>query len=101
MNQINLFDRKGSLQERFERFHADNPHVFTLLVRLSREWKAAGHKRCAIDVLFGRLRWDIGIKTVGDDFRVNNDFRSRYSRKIMAECPDLDGFFEVRELRAA
>jgi hypothetical protein len=99
MMQASLFDR--SLQVRFEQFHADNPHVFSALVKLAREWKAAGHTRCAIDLLVNRLRWDIGIETHGDDFTINNDFRSRYSRKMMAECQDLQGFFEVRELRAA
>ena len=99
MIQRSLFD--SSLQAQFEKFDRDNPAVFTTLVRLAREWKAAGHNRCAIDLLVNRVRWEIGLQTTGDDFVINNSYRSRYSRKIMAECPDLTGFFEVRELKAA
>jgi hypothetical protein len=31
--------------------------------------------------------------------RFNNDLTSRYARAVMAEYPDLEGFFETRALR--
>lgn len=80
-------------------FHHANPHVYDDLVRLARRWKAAGHDRCAIGMLFELLRWDHGLRTDTDDgLKLNNDFRSRYSRIIQANEPDLAGFFETRAL---
>lgn len=94
--------RSFRLQERFQRFDAENPHVFTALVSIARRWKARGHKRCAIDMLFNVLRWEAGMTTRGDAFKLNNDYRSRYVRKMIASYPEeFEGFFELRELRAA
>lgn len=48
------------------------------------------------------LRWSYQIQTDDptSDFKINNNLRSRFARKIMAENPDLDGIFETRELKA-
>ena len=35
------------------------------------------------------------------EFKLNNDFTSRYARLIMQQEPDLEDFFEVRVLRSA
>jgi hypothetical protein len=40
------------------------------------------------------------MKTVGDDFKLNNNYHSRYARLIMEREPGLDGFFETRGLRS-
>lgn len=92
----------GTIQEAFERFHAEHPEVETYLIALAHEVKRKGHQRYGIGALWERLRWHFQIEIgLGDDFKLNNNFRSRYARKIMHEHPDLDGFFEIRELRAA
>jgi hypothetical protein len=98
--QPNLFDR--TLQDRFEQYHAANPHVYEMLLKIARRWKAAGRRHCSMDMLFNVLRFEIGVETTGDEFTLNNNYRSRYTRKMIAEYPaEFDGFFEIRELRAA
>jgi hypothetical protein len=52
-------------------------------------------------MLVERLRWEYDTTTTGDPFKLNNDYRSRYVRKIVAEYPDLADAFETRTLRAA
>ena len=89
-----------TIQEHFEEFHALNPWVYYRLVAMARSWKARGHKKIGIATLVETLRWQYGMATTGDDFYLNNNFRSRYSRKIMAENPDLEGIFDTRELTA-
>ena len=95
--------RKGrSIQERFEDFHEDNPHIYAHLVKIAREWKAAGHTMCGIGMLFEVLRWQRGLRTVREDeedHKLCNDFRSRYARLIMEQEEDLDGLFVLRKLR--
>lgn len=91
----------NTIEERFARFHEANPWVYEELVMLARRAKRRGLKKIGIDVLFGNLRWRQAIRTTGErGFKMNNDFRSRYPRLIMDQEPDLDGFFEVRSLKA-
>jgi len=35
-----------------------------------------------------------------DGWKLNNNYTSRYARLVMDECPDLDGFFNTRELQS-
>lgn len=93
-------DGKATLQERFEAFHAENPQVYDGLVRLALEARAAGRAKYGIAALVEVLRWS-RMTTTGEDFKLNNDYRSRYARLIMENVPELADFFEVREVKAA
>lgn len=92
-------DRNLSIQDRFEAFHAANPWVFEALKRLALDARSRGRTRIGIGQLTEVLRWEYGRATRGDDFKINNDFRSRYARLLMAVVPELDGVFETRELK--
>jgi hypothetical protein len=97
-----MTDRASTIQDRFERFHLANPHVYEGLVRLARQLKARGHGKTGIDLLFCVLRWEEMMTTSGESgYRLNDHMRSRYARLIMEREPDLDGFFDVRQLKAA
>ena len=89
-----------SLDARFTRYHRDNPHVYEALVTMTRDLVDAGHRRLGIAMLFEVLRWRSMLQTSGDPFKLNAAYASRYARKIMAENPDLDGVFELRELKS-
>lgn len=101
MNQLSLFKRRGSIQERFERFHRENPHVYRRLRALIFEDLNAGLPIAGIDFYVSVLRWKIRMETRGDDFKVNNDWRSRYARMLMEREPELRGKFETRTLQSA
>lgn len=91
-----------TIEERFAEFHANNPDVYTELVRLARRAKARGHRRMGIELCFGALRWNRFMSTTGEGgFKLNDHFTSRYARLLMAQEPDLADFFETRELRSA
>lgn len=91
----------ATIQEKFESFHELNPWVLAAYVRLADDWVARGRKRIGIGMLTEVLRWQYGRKTVGDDFRLNNNYRSRYVRLMIAEHPRFEGVFETRELHTA
>lgn len=94
--------RGATLQERFEAFHAANPWVLTELERMTRELVAAGRTRIGIGMLFEVLRWEHDRRAPADrHFRLNNSYRSRYARLIVARNPQWADLFEMRELRAA
>ena len=78
---------KNSIQSHFEKFHLDNPDVYTKLVALAREVKAAGKTEYGIKDLFARLCWYYEIETKSHS--LNNNFVSPYADLIMAQEPDL------------
>ena len=90
---------EATIQERFERFHVENPHVYRELALIARRWKSRGHDRGSISMIFEVIRYRAGLRTRSDDFKLNNSFRSRYARLLMAREPDLAEFFETRELQ--
>ncbi len=89
-----------TLQERFEQFHAENSHVYHSLVALAKSWKSKGHDHASIAMFYEVLRYEYGLTITPADFKLNNSYRSRYARMIMANEPDLAGFFDLRELKA-
>ncbi len=89
------------LKKQFEEFHRDNPKVYILLVRLAREWvQATGRRTLGIKALWERARWEIAISTVGDEFKLNNNYHAFYARLIMQQEKDLNGLFRLRQSAA-
>lgn len=92
---------RKTIAARFRRFHLENPHVYRILVEMARYYREKGRKQEGMKHLYEVLRWRRFVETGGaEDFRLPNDFTSRYARLIMENEPDLEGFFETRELRA-
>lgn len=90
--------RRDSIQVAFEKFHAENPLVFQLLVSNALRIKAKGYQQYGIKTLFELVRWhyDTNIGS-GESYRLNNNYTSRYARLIMDKVPQLRGFFKLRE----
>jgi CRISPR/Cas system-associated endonuclease Cas3-HD len=94
----------ATIEAQFRRFNALHPAVYDELVRLCREGRAAGMERVGIGMLWEVLRWKTqlrGLPALGEAFKLNNNYRSRYARLIMEREPDLADIFETRELQSA
>lgn len=87
-----------TLQEKFELYHRENPHILPLLVRFVNEAKESGREHYSINAIFERIRWHLDIETTGDVFKLNNNYRSRYVRLLEKEYPEYEGFFFKRAL---
>lgn len=91
-----------SIQQKFERFHRTNPHVYEELRRMAFDLKAKGHAKIGIGMLFEVLRWNHYINTTDTSgFKLCNNYRSRYARMIMDREPTLRGIFSTKSLTAA
>ncbi len=90
-----------TIQAKFEKYHELNPEVYTNLVRMTRQLHERGRKKISISMLIEILRWNYYLETVDpdSDFKISNDYRSRYARKIAIENPDLAHMFAIRELK--
>ena len=103
MSQLDLWGQLPlakplTIQQRFLAFHYRNPNVYRELRLLALKAIDAGRKRYGIATLYEVLRWGL-LTTTGRDFKMNNDFKSRYARLLMEREPKLKGFFDVRDLR--
>ena len=106
--QLDIFNtpaQRGrlSLKERFDAYHAMNPHVYRALVKLARQLVRRGHRNLGIKMLFEVLRWQSMIETNdpnprSDEYKLCNDYTAHYARLMMAREPDLEGVFRLREL---
>jgi hypothetical protein len=99
-NQLSLtFDQDTAA--RFETFHANNPNVYDVLLRLAREWVAATDgRKIGIGALTERARWELVVTTNDPDYRINNNFRAFYARLLMLRNQDLRGLFDLRSSAA-
>src|SRR5579871_1952961 len=75
--------KPNSIWRRWWRWHCEHPEVMDYLVKLVREVKRRGFKRYGMQSLFERLRWHFHIEKGIEDFKLNNDFASRYARALM------------------
>lgn len=89
-----------SLQAQFERFDEENPQVYEVLQRLAAKWLAE-HSQVGVGMLWEVMRWQLGVESNAEDYRLNNNYRSRYARKLLDEHPEWTGRIKTRELRAA
>jgi hypothetical protein len=75
-------------------------YVETEVVRLAREDRAAGDRRGEMNWYLSSVRRQTrGLTKDRSGFACNNSYRSLLARRVMRRNPDLDGFFETRELR--
>ena len=90
-----------STDDRFEEFHANNPHVLDTIVHRARLLKCRGHSRGGISMLFEMMRWDHLMGTDSDDpFKLSNNYKPYYARLALRVAPDLAGFFVLRPAAA-
>jgi hypothetical protein len=92
-----------TIQQRFHEWLGtpDGRLVYRELVDRAMRLRRQGWRHYSHKAIIETIRYDRNVQ-VGPDagFKINDHYTSRLGRKAMAEYPDLDGFFEVRELRA-
>jgi hypothetical protein len=85
-------------EERFRRFHEENPAVYLWLRRMAVNMVKAGWKHYSIKTLWEVLRWRSDIaRDPKEKWKLNNSYHAFYARELMARNPELAGFFETRE----
>jgi hypothetical protein len=95
---IPCFD--DTIQVRFQVYHEAHPEVYEYLLQLAQDMQSRGFRHYGMKALFEKVRWHFQVEKGLEDFKLNNNYHSRYARLMMAREPDLEGFFELRELKA-
>lgn len=89
-----------TIAERFALFHEQNPHVAKALEALAGQWLAR-HERASMKALFERLRWESGLQTHGEAYRLNNDYTALYARLLIERRPEWAAAFTLRVRKAS
>jgi len=91
-----MLEKTMNLDDRFQQYHHDNPHVFPLFVRFTLEAKKRGFKNFGAKAVFERIRWHMNFETIGDPFKINNSYTALYVRLLESEHPEFIGFYRKR-----
>lgn len=92
-----IYETGMTLAERFEAFHAANPHVADALESLAAQWLSR-QSRIGVKALVEVLRYHSGIETEGTPYKIDNSTVSRYARLLLARRPEWAGRIETRAL---
>jgi hypothetical protein len=91
----------ATIQERYEAFRDLNPWVLEALETMTERYLSSGRRRLGIGMLVEVLRWHHDTATTGDAFKLNNDYRSRFVREMIARHPEWSEVFSLRDLTTA
>lgn len=84
---------------KFSKYHVENPRVFELFKKYSYQLKNSGVKHYGVGAIMERIRWHIAVETTGDEFKINNNYRSCYARLLITKDPWFETFFKTRRTR--
>ncbi len=90
----------SDIDTKFQEYHEANPHVYSGLKELALRLRKRGRQHYGIGALFEVLRYERALTTVGDEFKLNNNYRALYARLLMEDEPELNGFFATRVRRS-
>jgi hypothetical protein len=88
-----------TLDERFERWLAVNPHILKAFIHFALELQQRGRKHIGAKFIIERMRWEYYLRSTEDDFKLNNSYTSRLARRAVQEKAELSGLFEFRGLK--
>ncbi len=89
------------LDDRFFKYHKENPHVYKLFAKYAKQVKSLGYGSYSMRTIMHRVRWHINIETKDrDGFKMNNSYSSRYARLLIEKMPRFKTFFELRRLQS-
>ena len=91
--------RQGKIYNRFMKFHEANPAIYEIFKNITHEAKRRGFQHIGAQFVGEVIRWETGVKTTGDAFKMCNDYLAYYARMQMEDQPEYKGFFRLRKLR--
>jgi len=89
------------IENKFRRFHDNHPEVYEHFKKFTGQVMRSGYKNYGAKSIFERIRWHMQIERgANDEFKINNNFTSRYVRLFEKEYPEYSGFFKTRKLKS-
>jgi hypothetical protein len=89
-----------SIQEKFLEFDKKNPLVYRMFCEQINKAIKLGKTKISAKTVLGFVRWEAQFYTIGDEYKINDAFTSRYARKFIADFPKFQDIFNFRNLRS-
>tara|TARA_E500000178_G_C17034365_1_gene762464 strand:+ start:2280 stop:2600 length:321 start_codon:yes stop_codon:yes gene_type:complete len=83
------------ITNQFINFHKQNPNVYNLFKRFTKQAIKAGHTHLSSEMIINRIRWETSI-TTNEEYKINNIYKPYYSRMFMNDFPKYNEFFRMR-----
>lgn len=90
-----------TVREQFLRFHAQNPEVYARLRDVSLAMRRRGLSHWGGRAAYEIVRFQGLLSTSGGGYKLPNVFAPHYTRLLMEQEPELEGFFKICALRRA
>lgn len=88
-----------SIREGFEKFHAENPHIYRQFEIQVFKAIDKGRTKLSSKLIINWIRWNEYLKSSDENFKINDAYQSYYSRKFIENHPEHKAIFEFRKLR--
>lgn len=82
--------------EAFNKFHKNNPHVYKVFQEFAKELIERGTKVGSANSILHRIRWEVEIRTLTDDYLINQNYAADYARLAMMDGTVPQGFFRTK-----
>lgn len=89
------------IERRFAEFHRQNPHVYAEFERRAMELYRAGARRIGVKAIAERIRWDVHVRVLSTDYKIDNSLVSLYARLLIHRHPELAEVIELRQRKEA
>jgi len=87
------------LLRKFRVYHKNNPHIYEQFKELSLAMFRSGRQHYSAWCVINKIRWDYDLKVQGKDkFKISNGYIAFFARMLIAEHPEIDGFFQLKKL---
>jgi len=91
-----------TIQDRFEQFDTTHPEIYREFKRRAYQLWDAGRRHYGAKGIMEAVRFHTALSGADiEPFKINNNYISRYVRKLIDEDKRFTHFFELRVLRAA
>ena len=88
-----------SLKQDFFEFHKSNPHVYALFEVYTFDTIRSGKTKTSAWLIVNRIRWEVQMKTIGDEYKIQNGYIQYYARLFMKNHPQHFGFFDTKKIK--
>jgi hypothetical protein len=92
-----------NIQEQFRRFDAQHPEIYQEFCHIASNLLQRGRSHYGSKAILEVIRYHriLSGKSETEPFKINNNYSSRYARKLMEEDARFRDFFELRGLHTA
>jgi hypothetical protein len=97
MNHKQLYGQ--SIREGFNKFNAENPHVFKSFEEQALKAINNGRTKISSDLIINYIRWNQFIESSDEHFKINNSYSSYIARFFIKQNPQYSNLFNLRKLR--